>query len=281
VNVISAGSLRHALEIRGSEKVITFAGGTDLMVRKKSWPGTLPAFDLPVLLIGGLSELMGCSVENGLVRIGAAEKLAAVAENTGLPEILRLAVRQMAAPGIRNMGTIGGNIINASPAGDTLPALYALNTTLTLLSLSGTREVPIRQFIKGPGRTELHDDELLTAVNIPAGDFKRVYYRKIGTRKADALSKVSFAGLANLKEGKIADMRIAIGAVAPAVVRSEEAESLLIGRDIEDVPGLLPEVIGFYLKLIRPIDDQRSNAAYRKEVSLRLIKDFISGLTKK
>lgn len=271
-------TLKEALEYRAQHKAVPFAGGTDLMVRKKSWAGTLPKFDAPVLMLGDLSELKGCAAENGALRIGAAVTLADIASNDDIPEILRLAVRQMASPGIRNMGTMGGNICNASPAGDTLPPLYALGAAVTLQSVGGSRELPIAQFITGPGCTDLGDGELLTEVTIPPARFSNVYYCKAGTRKADALSKLSFAGLADISEGKIGGIRIAFGAVAPAVVRSVGAEKLLEGIGLKDLPALLPQVKDIYSRFIRPIDDQRSSAAYRKEVCMRLLEDFLLGL---
>jgi len=254
-------TLKEALEYRAGYKAIPFAGGTDLMVRRKSWAGTLPKFDTPILMIGGLKELKGCAAENSVLRIGAAETLADAAANEVVPEILRLAVKQMASPGIRNMGTIGGNICNASPAGDTLPALYALNASVILQSVKGERELALSQFITGPGRTDIKDDELLISVSIPLREFSNIYYRKVGTRKADALSKLSFAGLANINDGKIEDIRIAFGAVAPAVVRSVEAENLLKGINLADLPALMPQIKDIYSRFIRPIDDQRSSAA--------------------
>lgn len=278
VSALNADTLEEALEIRAFQKVIPFAGGTDLMVRKKSWAGTLPAFDLPVLFIGNLDALKGCRSEDGTLRIGAAEKLADITGNPAVPEILRLAVKEMASPSIRSMGTIGGNIMNASPAGDTLPALCALDATVTVQSTAGSRELPIGQFILGPGKTALNGDELLINVNIQVRDYSRAYYRKVGTRKADALSKVSFAGLADIKDGRVETLRIAVGAVAPTVVRSEEAEGMLEGKTAREIPALLPEILEIYARLIRPIDDQRSSAEYRKKVSLKLIEDFIKSV---
>lgn len=271
-------TLNEALEYRAQYKAVPFAGGTDLMVRRKNWAGTLPKFDAPVLMIGGLSELKNITAENDFLHIGAASTLADIAANESVPDILRMAVKQMASPGIRNMGTLGGNICNASPAGDTLPVLYALSASITLRSVEGGRELPITKFITAPGCTDLKEGELLTEISIPLARFSNVYYRKVGTRKADALSKLSFAGLADVSEGKIKDVRIAFGAVAPTVVRSAGAENLLTGVKLSDLPALLPQVKDIYSRFIRPIDDQRSSAVYRKEVSLRLLEDFLLGL---
>lgn len=271
-------TLKDALKLRAEYRAIPFAGGTDLMVRKKSWAGTLPKFDAPVIMIGGLSELKGCDIKNNTLRIGAAETLAVIAANELIPEMLSLALRQMASPGIRNMGTIGGNICNASPAGDTLPPLYALDATVKLQNIVGSRELPIAQFITAPGKTVLRDDELLISVNIPLTQFSNMYYRKIGTRKADALSKLSFAGLANVKQGGIEDVRIAFGAVAPTVVQSVGAERLLQSINLVDLPALMPQINDIYSRFIRPIEDQRSTADYRKDVCMRLLEDFLLGL---
>lgn len=273
-----AKSLAHALEMRKEKGAIPLAGGTDLMVRYKSGSGTLPAFDRPVILVGALPELKGISRKEDKLVIGAAETLADIACNPDVPELLRAAAAQMASPAIRNTGTIGGNICNASPAGDTLPPLYALDASVTLTGAGGTRTLPISRFILGPKKTALSADELLTAVAIPMQSYSRWFCRKVGTRKAAALSKLSVAAVADISEGRIQTILIAAGAVAPTVVRCPEAEALLTGRMTDEIPALLPGVLKLYEAQITPIDDQRSTAVYRKTVTLHLIEDFIRGL---
>jgi xanthine dehydrogenase FAD-binding subunit len=149
-----------------------------------------------------------------------------------------------------------------------------------LQSLSGRRELPVEDYIQGPGRTDLKADELLVAINIPVEPYNFIYYKKIGTRKADALSKVSFVGLARTVNGIVADIRITLGAVAPRVIRSREAENLLKGRHVNELSDLLIDVKNIYANELHPIDDQRSNATYRRTVSLRLIEYFICQIIK-
>ena len=271
-------NLAEALAIRRDRRVIPFAGGTDLMVRRRSWAGTLPAFEEAPLFLGGLEELQVIRREDVVLHLGAAATLTDILDNQATPEILKRALAEMAAPAIRNAGTLGGNICNASPAADSLPPLYALGASVLLQSAAGAREVPIEAFITGPGRTDLRHDELLVAVTVPLAGYGIVYYRKVGARKADALAKVSFAGLAKVADGRVEDVRIALGAVAPRVVRSRQAEDLCRGKRVDELPGLLAELKAIYAGQIRPIDDQRSNAAYRSAVSLRLIEYFLSGL---
>lgn len=269
-------TLAEALNILDSQSALPFAGGTDLMVKYKSWQGTLPEFPRAVLLLKDIEELRGIRAWGGKLSIGALETLGSILASPLTPPILKKAISLMASPSVRNMGTIGGNICNASPAGDTLPPLYVLDATVILKSASGRREVPISNFIAGPGKTVKLENELLTEIRIPQNEVNILYYRKVGTRKADALSKLSIAGLAQVEDGKIKAVRLALGAVAPQVVRSREAEALFTGKDIKELQELRMEIASAYSDLIHPIDDQRSSAAYRKTISMRLIEDFIT-----
>jgi xanthine dehydrogenase FAD-binding subunit len=272
-------TLQEALSIRGAGPVIPFAGGTDLMVRRRNWSGTLPRFDRPVLFLDRVKELREIKLEEGIISIGAGTTLAELTRDLRVPEILRAAAREMAAPGIRNLATLGGNICNASPAGDTLPPLYVLNAAVVLQNSAGQREIPVKAFLQGPGRTDLAWDELLVKLKIPAADLPSVCrYKKVGTRKADALSKASFAGLAGIAHGRITEVRIALGAVAPQIVRDREIEAGLAGKTLRELPGLIPELLKEYSPLLQPIDDQRSTAGYRRKVALRLIADFLAGV---
>lgn len=272
-------SMEEALNILHDAKTIPFAGGTDLMVKYRSWAGTLPQFQHPIIWLGDIPELHGIHQDGGTLIIGAMETLTSIHSNPIVPEILKDAISLMASPSIRNMGTMGGNICNASPAGDTLPPLYILDAKVTLQSLTGVRIVPIGQFVTGPGKTMLNSEELLTEIHIPVKEFNKRYYRKVGTRKANALSKLSIAGVANIQNGKVEDVRIALGAVAPTVVRCTQAEEMMSGKGVKEAQKMLLEMVSLYSDLIRPIDDQRSNAAYRKTVSLRLIEDFFMHLS--
>ncbi len=271
-------TLEAALKIRKEKHAIPLAGGTDLMVRFRSWAGTEPDFPWPVMFINHLKEIRFIDVQPKEIRIGAGTTLSEVENCSDVPKVLRLAVSQMAAPALRNLGTVAGNICNASPAGDTISVLYALNARVELTSLHGSRELSLMEFITGPGRKDLEDDELLTSIMVPVERFTHTLYRKVGTRKANALSKLSFCGLASIKAGRIDDIRLSFGAVGPTVVRSVESEKKFIGLSIEKLKELYSEIRPDYVAMVQPIDDQRSTAVYRKQVSLNLLDQYIESL---
>ena len=271
-------SLAEALRIRGREAVIPFAGGTDLMVQRRRPTGLTPRFELPALFIGGLEELRGISEGDGVLTMGACCTCSRVLEERAAPPALRRVVEEIGSPAVKNRATMGGNICNASPAGDTLPALYALESRVVLRSERGGRTLPIEEFILGPGKTALAEDELLVAVEIPTAWPGRLFYRKIGTRRANALSKLSFLGMASNRRGRLVEARMAFGAVAPTVVRSRRIESGLRDAAAAELAERTPEVLELYAALIKPIDDQRSTAHYRKEAALRLLRFFLQRL---
>lgn len=272
--------LAETLEIRKEHHAVPLAGGTDLMVRYRSLAGTLPTFPWPVVFVNHLEELKGISEEDDGLHIGACATLTDVEQEPKVPQVLRMAVSQMAAPALRNLGTLAGNICNASPAGDSICVLYALDAKVVLASTGGRRTLPIEQFITGPGRTLLADDELLVDIIIPRMSFSCFAYRKVGTRKANALSKMSFCALAKIKQGRIDDIRIAFGAVGPTIVRSVETEKLMKGMTKEDLAASAADMHADYDVLIQPIDDQRSTAVYRKQVSLNLLDQFLEDCRK-
>jgi xanthine dehydrogenase FAD-binding subunit len=275
VSAYRPASLAEALRIRAESGAVPLAGGTDGMARRRRHSGLAPRFERPVLFVAHLPELHGIFVENATLTIGAAVTLSELLADERVPGVLREAIAQMASPAIRNVATLGGNVCNASPAGDTLPALYCLDARLVLAGRWGERRVPIERFILGPGKTDLAGDELLRVVELPAARFDVAYYRKVGTRKANALAKLSFLGLAALQNGTVRDVRIAFGAVAPMVVRSTELEGALLGRTAADWPAVRSQWVEGYARLITPIDDQRSTADYRKSVALSLLTDFV------
>ncbi|NOY23924.1 MAG: molybdopterin dehydrogenase [Acidobacteria bacterium] len=268
-------TLEEALKILVETHCIPYAGGTDLMVRYRQGPGLVPNFDRPVMFIGHFPELTAISEKNGEFSIGACVPYRDIIRHPHTPEILRQACSLIGAPAIQNLGTMGGNICNASPAGDTLPPLSVLDATLTLRSVSGERKVSFLSFFTGPGKSILRDDELLTCIHFRLPHFTVEGYRKVGTRKANALSKIAFAGFMLKEKDMLSDVRIALGAVAPTIVRSRELENRLIGQPVAELAELMPDLLKSYGKLIQPITDQRSDANYRKTVSLRLIKNFV------
>lgn len=264
-----------ALTIMRENRAIPLAGGTDLMVSRRRWSGLSPFFAKPVLFIGHLEEIKQVEPDITNIKIGSACSLTSLIEHREIPEVLKIVISQMATPAIRNIGTLGGNICNASPAGDALPVLYALDASVVLQRKAEIRTLPIEKFITGPGETVLKDDELLTSIIIPKKSYNVGFYRKVGTRQANSLSKLSFQGLARIEEGKISDIRISFGAVALTVIRSREIEELLIEKSGKEIEKLISEVNSLYSAVIKPIDDQRSNIRYRKTISLKLLRYFL------
>jgi len=266
-------SLLEALEIR-SRGALPFGGGTDLMVARRGYTGSLPRFDGTLLFTDRVAELRRVTVAEDVMEIGAAVTMTELLDHPETPALLREALALIAAPGIRNRATLGGNIGNASPAGDSLVPLYLYDTQVELRSLTGTRTLPLKELISGVRRLTLGKDELITRILLPLTDFSFTRYRKVGTRRANALSKLSFAGALTLgDDGTIKDLRIALGAVAPTVVRQEDTEQTFLGIPLKTVNP--DEAARKWADAVTPIDDQRSTAAYRKQVALNLIAGFI------
>lgn len=274
VNAYRPEKLEDALKILGKEHCTIFAGGTDLMVKNRQWSGLIPDFNTPVVFLDNIAGIGDIRRDGGILRIGAACTLSKIIENQCVPDYIKTVLEQMASPGIRNAATIGGNICNSSPAGDTLPLLYALDAALLLQNANGKREISVQDFIKGPGKNLLEKDEILTEISIPLMDFDVIEYRKVGTRKSTALSKLSFIGFAKADKYCISDIRLAFGAVGPKVVRERDMEKEIMKMSHDGVLDI-PAVKDMYESIIKPIDDQRSTAKYRKETALRLLEDFI------
>jgi len=261
-----------ALALPGAQAL---AGGTDLLVRlraQKRAGGQVPA---SLVRLDGLEALRGVACgADGFLRLGAcathAELLAHPLVRAKLP-VLAAALADLGSPPIRNMGTLGGNICTASPAGDTLPPLMALCALVELASAAGVRRVPLADFITGPGRTLLEPGEVLTAALVPpAGAFCVQHFEKVGRRSALAVAVVSLAALLKLDgRGRVAEARLAWGSVAPVVWRCPEAEAALVGR--RPTLTALGRAAGIVRKHVRPIDDIRAGADYRREVAGNLL----------
>ena len=273
--VLVPDSLEHALSFLKKENYTIFAGGTDLMVKYKRWGGLPISPEKKIMFIGHLRELSEITMLEGFVSIGAAVLFETIVNNHKLPECLRKGAAEIASLGIRNMATIGGNICNASPAADILPPLYCLKAKIVLSSADGERELPIEEFIQGPGKTDIGEGELLSCIRFPVEKFSQHIFRKIGTRKANALAKLSFCGLAELNKNKIVDIRISFGAIAPVVINDPESEKKLIGMDKAEIEKNINEILEEYGHKIKPIDDQRSTMIYRKKVALNLLENFL------
>lgn len=260
------------------EDCAIIAGGTDVMVLHKSRRGVPPKIPKPIIFIDHLSELKQVYQNYKDLHIGACCTYSELLDNPSIPYALKNAIKTIAAPAIRNRGTLGGNICNASPAGDTLPLLYVYNAKLLLRSATGDRMVGISDFIQGPRRVQRHQNELLTEIILPSvlEEDCHVVFEKVGNRNADAIAKVSFAGLIRISKGRIDDIRFAFGAVGPTMVRSEDIERMLLGKPIPLADTEIAQVVAAFDKMINPIDDQRSTAVYRKTVALNLLRYFLS-----
>lgn len=271
--------LKEALQIRAQYGSTPLAGGTDLMVRYQSWTGTVPLFTNSIMFVGHLKEINFVKKEDSILVIGGTATLTSVLNHPDTPVVLKEAVLSIAAPALRNNATLSGNICNASPAGDSICALYALDAVIVMEKSGSSREVPIEKFITGPGRTVLASDELVTAVKVPLKSSSVIDFTKVGTRRANALSKLSFTGIADYKNSRIDSIAIAFGAVGPTVIRSVELEKKLIGLSGRDIKSIISSVLEDYSTVIVPIDDQRSSAEYRKKVALNLLEKYLKELS--
>ena len=207
-----------------------FAGGTDLMVLLEAGKLAHKKF----LSIWKLPELRGIEIAPEQVTIGALTTYTDVRRNATLAGEFPLLARAAAETGsiaTQNRGTLGGNIANASPAADSPPALLVYDAELEIVSARGTRWSRYDGFHSGYKKMDLRDDELIRRIRLPRGrQGWKQYYRKVGTRRAQAISKVCFAGAAQVDAGRVSDVRIALGSVAPTVVRAKETEKLLRGE---------------------------------------------------
>lgn len=270
--------LRDALSIIAREPGMwrLLAGGTDLMVLKEA--RTLPPGKY--LSVWGLPELRGIDVDDGTIAIGALTTYTDVLQHPELASdcpLLLDAARETGGVATQNRGTIGGNIANASPAADTPPALLVYDAELEIASVRGTRRIPYDRFHTGYKTMDLEKDEILKRIHVTrAHSGWTTMYRKVGPRRAQAISKVCFAAGADARGGILDDVRIALGSVAPTVVRCRTVENALRGRRL--TPGLIAQAQALLLQDIAPIDDVRSTAAYRRRVSQNLLGEFLRTL---
>jgi len=238
-------------------------GGTDLMVAVNAGRRPLAA----VVTLDRVEELRRWHAEGDHVVLGAGLTYADLAEPelAALVPALAQAARTVGSPQIRNAGTLGGNVGTASPAGDTLPVLAALDAVVLVQSAVGRREVPFEQFCVGPKRTDLQPGELITGVRVPAARGPQEFL-KVGTRNAMVISVASAAVIADLAAHRVT---VAVGSVGPTILRAPEAEAWVDGqidwatRSIPDprTPGTFGDLVA---RAARPIDDHRSTAAYRR-----------------
>jgi CO/xanthine dehydrogenase FAD-binding subunit len=268
-------TLEEALEIRATHGAVPFAGGTDLMVKLRRGAGVLPGFDRPVLFLDRVADLAVLRDDGRALEIGAMVTLARLAADPLVPASLAEVARSMAGPGIRSIATAGGNVCNASPAADLLPYLVAHNARARLIARDARRTMPVEELVTGPGATCLGTGELLAALVVPGWTPAVSTWRKAGTRRANALTKVSLFACADTDGAVVHRARIALGAVAPTVVRLREVERLLEDAAVADLALVARRALEACDAVVRPIDDQRSTAEYRRRAARELVRQFI------
>ena len=271
-------TLEAALEIRAAHRAVAFAGGTDLMVRLRRGAGVLAGFERPVLFLDRCAELAELRADDRVLEIGSMVTLATLAASPLVPRPLAEVALSMAGPAVRAVATAGGNVCNASPAADLLPFLCAHNARARLISKTSRRTLPVEELVTGPGATGIGPDELLAALIVPAWSPSVSFWRKAGTRRANALTKVSLFACADTDGDSVHRARISLGAVAPTVLRLREVERMLEGAAMADLDGITRRAAEACDAAVRPIDDQRSTAEYRRRAAFGLVEHFISAV---
>jgi CO/xanthine dehydrogenase FAD-binding subunit len=273
--LVTPASLNEALALLANEsgKWRPFAGGTDLMVLLEA--GKLP--HLNYVNIWNLPELHSIEVKENEVSIGALTTYSEVqADETLRTEFPMLcqAASETGGLAIQNRGTLGGNIVNASPAADSPPALLTYDASLELISIRGRRSISYEEFHTGYKQMKMASDELLARIHLPRTGEKFVhFYRKVGTRKAQAISKVCFAAVGRTEGKTCAEVRIALGSVAPIPIRCKKTESVIRNQAIDG--AMIKRAADQLAHEISPISDIRSTRDYRLRVSQNLLEDFL------
>ncbi|HYR92502.1 MAG TPA: FAD binding domain-containing protein [Terriglobia bacterium] len=274
--VVTPHSLDEALDALASgENLVPLAGATDLMVCLEA--GTLGPCSF--LNLQELPQLRPTLSMNGSLTLGALTTYRDVRVSPIREQfpMLAWAAREVGALAIQSRGTWAGNIANASPAADGVPALMAHDAEIDLSSKKERRRVPLAKFYRGYKEMDRRPDEIITAIHLPlpqpgwAG-----YYRKVGTRRFQAISKTLLAGRILLDaDRKVGDIRMVFASVAPYTLRAAQTEAMLRGRHL--TPEVIEEAARAIQDEIHPIDDIRSTETYRRRVTSNLVRDFLSG----
>jgi len=274
--MVAPQTLQDALDLMHYEPGVwkPFSGGTDLMVLLEA--GRL--MHKKFVSLWGLGELRGIEESPEFVTLGALTTYSEVLASPTIVNQYPLLARAAGETGgvaTQNRGTLGGNIVNASPAADSPPALLAYEADLELVSAEGPRWVPYADFHTGYKTTVLAPHEIVARIRLPRRKPGwREYYRKVGTRKAQAISKVCLAAAALRDQGRIIRMRLALGSVAPAPLRCRHTEILLEGQRLS--PSLVAKARQQLMAEISPIDDLRSTEMYRRRVAANLLEEFLT-----
>ncbi len=278
-DMLQPQTLEEALRWQADEKTrgLPLAGGSDLMVQWEAGVRPVPG---RVLNIKGLRELRGITEADGVLLIGAGETHAALRRSCLVQQFAPALAEAAATVGgaqIQALGTIGGSIGNASPAGDLAPSLLVAEAEVVVRSVRGERVIPLRTFLVGYRKLDLAPDELIVQFRLtrmPAG--AREGWRKLGPRAAQAISKVMASYRGRMEAGRVAAFSVALGSVAPTAIRLTALEQWVTGRALDATT--LAEAEQRAADEVKPIADIRSTAEYRKWVTGRLIRGFLEQL---
>lgn len=266
VNGYLAESLDEALKIRKEHDVIPYGGGTDLMIEAPE--------NVTYLFLHKVPEMKQIVEDDTYVRIGASCTFTEVLASDKVPQLMKEAVSRIAAPAIRNIGTMAGNIGNGSAKADSVLIEFVSDAKLVLASADGQRVVNITDFYKGRKQLDLGKDELIVEILLPKTGLENYTYKKVGARNALAISRVSFAGIIRMNGEVIEHIAVAFGAVEGTVVRHRELEQMLEGKTLKEAGELKEKFLAAYEEAICPIKG-RVSVEYRKNVCMNLLKDFL------
>lgn len=283
VTIYTPETLIAALKLKSTFKkdIVPLAGGTDILVGMRN---KRPQYSniYKLLSLAFIEDLRNIYIDENYLHIGAtathSDVISSYQVNTIIPSLAK-AVYHLGSPQIRNQATVVGNICNASPAGDAIPTVYTADATITIQSEEQKIDIPIDQFIKGPGKIELDSKSIVTSVNIPIMKGYIGDYVSLRQRESLSCNKVSVASLIKLSEEKvIEDIRIALGAVAPTILRVTDAEQFLLNKSLTE--DNIIQAAEISMNYANAIDDLRSTKEYRKAMvnvlTQRILKNFLS-----
>ncbi|SFB02354.1 MULTISPECIES: xanthine dehydrogenase family protein subunit M [unclassified Bacillus (in: firmicutes)] len=282
IDVINPNSVMECLDILGKNNgdYRLIAGGTDAVVRMKDgkWRPTV------WINIKDIDSLRFINMIDNEIHIGPLTTHSDLIKSPVLnkhADLIVEAARQVGATQIQNMGTIGGNMGTASPAGDLIPPLFVLSARLELSSLSGKRIIPIEEFFIGPGKTVMLPNEMITKIIItPQKENEIGIFEKLGPRKAQAISIVNVACSLQMDQNrKCIGGKIAFGSVAPTVIRAKKCEAMLTLADLDE--NMIENIGEVAWKEVMPISDIRASAIYRRDMAKALLKRGLFRLMKR
>lgn len=260
-------TLQEALECRANETVVPYCGGTDLMVDAE--------MDVNYLFLHKIAEMKQIQETEEHIRFGAACTFTQIIAHPRCPELLREALLGIAAPAIRNFGTIGGNIANGSAKADSALIFFVTDSKIRLANKNGERTIPIQEFYLGRKKLDLYEDELIVEVIMPKNGLNNTYYQKIGGRQALAISRTAFAGVMDIEKDVIKNCAVAFGAVSDVIIRRGDIDAMLIGKTVDEAKAIKLDYLAAYEQAIVPIQG-RVSKEYRKMVCMNLLKDFLA-----